>query len=119
MQQKYFIVGSTTYSLTDTSQLIHEENGKVLINLVSPKSQIAVNSGDIVGLFIRGSGVRIKYLTNLNIHTYVVTDTSTPLEAFSAEIIHMQPYLPVAPLIRATVEGNGKFSHSYIELFDL
>ena len=53
MEQKCFIVGSSTYRSTDTSQPIRTYNGTVFIQLESSNSRISANSGDIVGEFIR------------------------------------------------------------------
>lgn len=81
-----------------------QSGDKVVMKLDSLKSRIDVESGDLPGIFIKGKNVTIKFLTNLNIATYVYA-TDMHLQFLKTDYAH---YRSVAPLIRTGLKIQGK-----------
>ena len=68
-RQKYFLISISALNSGDDLTVL-DRNGTVVMKLDSLKSRLHVEPGDVPGVFIRGSGVRIKFFNHLNIATY-------------------------------------------------
>ena len=101
--QKYHIMATSSLTSGDDITVLNR-NGTVVVKLDSFKSRVPVEPGDVPGVFIRGSGVRITFFNHLNIATYVYTERNPP----TFIIIDEEHIKSVAPLIWAQLEIDGK-----------
>ena len=82
-----------------------QENSEVVVKLNSLESRANVEPGDVVGVIIRGENVRIQFLNNLNIVTYVYEAGEDHRPYIQTDEEH---YRSVAPLVSAQLEINGE-----------
>jgi len=100
-------------SIHEEGITVSQREDKVVMSLDSPSTKIPVQSGNIPGIYIKGNNVRMKFLTNLNIETYVV-GTDYPPVFIQVKDEH---YHNAAPLLWTQLEVYNQGKHEANVIF--
>ena len=106
-RQKYFLMHPHMWPSTNWREgvTLVQRSSEVMVKLDSLQSRANVEPGDVVGVIIRGDNVRMQFLNNLNIVTYVYEAGEDHRTIIQTSEEH---YRSVAPLVSAQLEINGE-----------
>ncbi len=101
-QGEYHLVGNNSNIVG--RQSIKMQGDRIVMEIENPMYQIHVKPRDIVGLFIQGDRIEMKFTSSDTLHTYIANlDSPLMLESFDEhDRIFRKPFFKGTPMIRAS-----------------
>lgn len=115
LDQGFQLVGSNSYNADASTQDqgVLFQGDRLVMDIETP-DLISVSAGDVVGVYVEGEGIELRYKASKGIRAYVanLSDQELALEEFDVDLDHSDSIFKQfkgAPLVRAkTDNGIGK-----------